>query len=491
MALGAGRVQVVRQWLVESVLLGLLGALAGLVIAVFGVRLFAGFGLPPSIELGLNARVLAAALATGFGSGVLFGLAPALQFVRRDPMLTLRDDGGFVGAGGRASRLRGTLVVVQVALSFVLLVGAGVFGRALQKAYEADLGYSVDRMLLVDLSLAERYGADAGRAFYAEVLERVGALPGVMSAGAARVTVLSGDSRTAGVSTDGQPIRSDRSNSIPARTNVVSEAYLRTLGIPIVRGRGFELIDSAQAPPVAIVSRSLGERLWSGADPVGQTLVGQAGRLEVIGVVPDTVYVRANEADPRPFYYTPLAQTYENGVTLHVRTVGDDPLVVLPLVRETVLALDPRVELTNPRRLVDEYRESMSGLRTLTTLAGVLSGVAILLAAVGLYGVMAYFVRQRAPEVALRVALGATRSSIAKLVLARGARLVAFGAAIGIGGAAAGVRLIRGLPVKIEPTDPAAWIAVAALLALVGIAACAVPAWRALRVAPATVLRNL
>jgi predicted permease len=427
-------------------------------------------------------------------SGLVFGLAPALQFVRRDPMATLRDDGGFVGAGGRATRLRGTLVVVQVALSFVLLLGAGVFGRALQQAYTMDLGYSVDRMLLVDLSLGERFAPAEGRALYAAALERVATLPGVVAAGAARVTVLSGSSRTVGVSLDGEPIRPDRSNAIPVRTNVVSERYLDTLGVPIVRGRGFDATDYAEAPAVAIISRSLGETLWPGADPIGRKfggMLGLPGDVTVVGVVPDTVYLRATEADPRPFYYTPLTQIYENAVTLHVRTGGDDPLVVLPAVREAVRALDPRAELTNPRRLVDEHLRSMAPLRTLTTLAAVLSGVAILLAAVGLYGVMAYFVRQRVPEVALRVALGATRKAIAKLVLVRGAKLLGIGAVLGISGAAAGVRLLRGLPLKLEPTDPIAWLAVGVLLAIVGIVACAVPAWRALRVAPATVLRNL
>jgi predicted permease len=490
MALGAGRAHVARQWLVEAVLLGVLGAVVGLAFAAWGVRLFHGFGLPPSIEFGLNARVLALTLVTGIASGLVFGLAPVAQFVRRNPMATLRDEGGFAGAGGRAGRLRGALVVVQVALSFVLLLGAGVFVRALQQAYTLDLGYSIDRMLLVDLSLGERYSPDAGRALYAEALERIGALPGVESAGAARVTVLSGSSRTAAVSVDGEPVRSDFGNAIFVRTNVVSGGYLEALGVPIVRGRGFELTDHAQAPAVAIVARSLAERLWPGADPVGKTLTVQSGAFEVIGVVPDTVYLRATEAEPLSFYYTPLSQMYENAVTLHVRTAGD-PLALLPAVRQAVLALDSRAELTNPRRLVDEYVRSMSGLRTLTTLASVLSSVAILLAAVGLYGVMAYFVRQRLPEVALRVALGATHGSIAKLVLGRGAKLVLLGAAIGVGGAVAALRVARGLPFKLEPTDPVAWIAVGALLAAVGVAACAVPAWRALRVAPAAVLRNL
>jgi predicted permease len=490
MALGAGRAQVVRQWLAEAVLLGLLGAGVGLVFAWWGTPLLYGFGIPPAVDVALNGRVLALTLGTGVTTGLVFGLAPIAQLVRLDPAVGLRDRAGFVGTGGRAARARGALVVLQVALSFVLLVGAGLLARTLQEAYAADLGYTVDRMLLVDLSLDERYAGEAGRQLYADALERVNALPGVTAAGAARITVLTGRSRTMGVSSDGQPMRPDRSNMTPARVNVVSQGYLEALGIPILAGRDFDGSDGMQSPSVAIVSRSLAERLWPGEDPIGRMLVREAPLFEVVGVVPDTVYLRATEQEPLPFYYLPLSQQYEDTVTLHVRTAGE-PMGVLAAVRDTVRDLDPRVQISNARRLVDEFRSSMSGPRTLARLAGILSGVAILLAAVGLYAVLAYSVRQRAAEVGLRVALGANRLSIVKLVVGLGMRLVATGAALGVVGAIAAMRLVRNQLFGIEPSDPAAWIAVVALLILVGATACAVPVWRALRVPPATVLRNL
>jgi len=177
------------------------------------------------------------------------------------------------------------------------------------------------------------YSPQAGQAFYSSLLERVNKVPGVQAAGAARVTVLSGVSRTLGVSVDGQPIRLDLSNAIPVRANTVSDRYLATMGIPVIRGRGFESTDRPDSPRVAIISRSLADRLWPGAEAIGRTLVSSTGSAEVIGIVPDTVYLRATERDPRPIFYTPLRQNCESGVSLHIRTDGD-PLAILPAVRQ-------------------------------------------------------------------------------------------------------------------------------------------------------------
>ena len=388
MAIGAGRAQLVQQWLTEAVILGVLGAAGGLIVARWGTPILYGFGIPEGVDLSLSGRVFAFTLVTGVGTGLIFGLAPVFQLMRRDTLTALRGEGGAVATGARATRLRSTFVVLQVALSLVLLVGAGLFLRTVQRAYAVDLGYRVDRMLVAEISPGISYTPEAGQALYAELLGRLEALPGVAGAGAARVTVLSGGARTLPVSVDGQPPRQDRSNVIPARANVVSQGYLDAMGIPVVRGRTFLASDGPTSPGVVIVSRSLANRLWPNADPVGQTLISMS-RFEVVGVVPDTVYFSATERDPRPVFYLPLAQNYESGVTLHVRTAGD-PLAMLPAVRQSVRDLDPRLALTRPRRLLDEFDRSMTTQRTMAVFVGLLGGIALLLVSVGLYGVIAY-----------------------------------------------------------------------------------------------------
>jgi predicted permease len=488
MAIGAGRGQLVQQWLTEAVMLGVLGAAGGLIVARLGAPVLHGFGIPDGVDLSVSSRVLAFTLVTGVATGLIFGLAPVLQLIRRDTLTALRDEGGAVATGARATRLRSTFVVVQVALSLVLLVAAGLFLRTVQRAYAVDLGYRVDRMLVAEISPGASYTPETGQAFYAGLLGRLNGLPGVEAAGVARVTVLSGMARTLPVSVDGQPLRPDRSNAIPARANVVSERYLEAMGIPVVRGRGFQVSDVQTSPAVVIVSRSLADRMWPNADPIGQTLVSMS-RLEVVGVVPDTVYLSVTERDPRPVFYLPLTQNYESGVTLHVRTAGD-PLAMLPAVRQIVRDLDPRMVLTRPRRLVDEFDRSIAAQRTMATFVGLLSGIALLLAAVGLYGVLAYATRQRTPEVGLRLALGATPASILRLIVMHGARLMAMGAGLGFAGAFFSVRYVRNQLFGVAPTDPVTWLAVFALLALIGLAACVVPARRAMRIDPAAALRS-
>jgi len=489
MAMGAGRGQLLRQWLTEAVMLGLAGSAAGLLLALWAPSILRGLGIPESVDLSVNLSVLTFTLAVGVTSGLLFGIAPVLQFVRKDALSGLRDDGGAV-VGGRTARLRSAFVVVQVALSVVLMVGAGLLVRTLMQAYAVDLGYSVDRMLIAELPANEGYTQESGLALYDELLARVRALPGVTAAGAARVTVLSGNNRTVGISTDGQPLRDDRSNAMPIRVNVVSRGYLDAMGIRLLAGRQFDETDVSSSPRVAIISRALGERLWPGSDPIGRVMLWEDGPLQVIGVVPDTVYLRSTELEPRPFFYLPLSQNYENGVALHIRTAGD-PLSLLNAVRQVTRSLDPNLALSRPRRLVDDFEGSVETERLLAKLSTMLSGLALLLAAVGLYGVMAYTVKQRRREVGLRLALGATPAEIVQLIVGRGARLVAIGAGLGLIGATASVRFVRAQLFGVEPSDPVTWLSVCVLLLVVGLIACGIPARRAMTLAPASVLRDL
>ena len=487
-AIGAGRGQLVREWFTEAVLLGLLGSAAALIVAHWGIPILYGFGIPEGVDLGLNTRVLAFTLATGAIVGLVFGLAPAVQLIRAGAVAALRDEGVTVGNGLRATRARSAFVTVQVALSLMLLVAAGLSLRTLQHAYAVDLGYRVDRMLIATIEPGDRYTAVRGQEFYSDVLNRLNSLPGVVAAGAARVIVLSGTARTMPVSVDGQPLRPPFSNAIAVRANVVSAGYFEAMGIPIVRGRTFDTTDLRTSPHVAIVSRSLADRLWPNTDAMGKTLVSMSPYV-VVGVVPDTVYRSTTDRQPLPIYYVPLSQNYEASVSLHVRTAGD-PMAIVPAVRRIVREVDPRVVLGTPRRLEDEFSRSLIRERTMVRFVGSLSGISLLLAAVGLYGVLAYATRQRTTEIGVRLALGATPASILNMVVRRGLWLVVVGATFGLIGAFVAARFVRALLFGVEPTDPVTWIAVSTLLMLVGLVACAIPARRAMRIAPAAALRS-
>ena len=255
LAVGASQGQLVRQWLTEAVLLGVIGAAMGLVLVSWAPSVLRGLGIPETVDLSVNLNVLAFTLGVGVTCGLVFGLGPVFQFARQDALTGLREEGSTATTGVGVTGLRSAFVVLQVAVSLVLLVGAGLFVRTLMQAYSVDLGYDVDRMLIADLALGEEYSPESGQALYDQVLERVSSLPGVVSAGAARVTVLSGSSRTVGVSVDGQPIQEDRRNAIPVRTNVVSRDYLDAMGIRVTGGRQFDSTDVQSSPRVAIISQ--------------------------------------------------------------------------------------------------------------------------------------------------------------------------------------------------------------------------------------------
>ena len=491
MAVGAGRSRLVRQWLTESVLLGLAGAAGGILLTVWGRPVLHQFGIPESVPLGVNGRVLLFALVAAVGSGLLFGLAPIVHTLRSDTIAAMREEGGAVASGARSTRLRGAFVVAQVALSLVLLVGAGLFLRTLHAATAVPLGYRIDNVLLGEVNLDVRgYAPAAGQQVYARILERAAALPGVESAAAARVTVLSGAARTHAVSTDGLPLREDGSNAMDVRGNTVTEGYFETLGIPIVRGRHFLPSDAAGAPPVAIISERLVTRLFPGADPIGRMIrFGNTMEHQVVGVVPDTVYRRGIEQNAPPTAYVPLAQSYESGMTLHIRTSGNPNDLVAPL-RRALQEIDPQLVLNRPGTLGDLFVQSVGDQRMMAILVGASGALALILAAVGLYGVMAHMASQRTNEIGIRLALGAQPGSILQLMLGEGLRLVLVGSVIGLAGAFAGVRYLETQLFGVSPTDPLTFTLVCTMLLAVGAAACVVPALRAMRVNPAIALRT-
>jgi putative ABC transport system permease protein len=490
-AVGASRSRLVRQWLTESLLLALVGGVCGLALARWGAPLLHLAGIPPEIALEVNRRVLFFTFAAAAASGVLSGLAPVLHTLRSDTITALRDEGGSIATGVRAARWRRAFVVFQVAVSLMLLVGAGLFLRTLRNAHAIDLGYQLDSTMVADINLDVRgYSQEAGGVVYRQILERLRSAPGVAAAGAARVTVLSGGARTVSVSLDGQRIREDLGNNLDVRLNVISDGYLQALGIPVLRGRDFPPADSPQSMQVAIVSQSLAARLWPGQEPLGKAIGDGVTSDTVVGVVPDTVYRSALEREAPPFYYVPLAQNYEAGVGLHVRAVDGDPLALLSTVRSVVHDVDPRVAVARPQRLRDVFDQSIASQRMMATLVGAFGALALLLAVVGVYGIMEHVATQRRAEIGIRLALGAGPASIFSLILVEGLRLVGIGTAIGLTAAFATTRYIQTLLFGVDPLDATTFIAVSIVLTATATLACLIPARRAMRVDPLVAFRE-
>lgn len=496
-AIGASRARLVRQWITESVLLGACGSIAALVVVWLATPLLHSFVFPEAVDLSMNARVFGFTLIGGLGSGLLFGLAPALQVRRRDTVTSLRAEGGSVASGARAARMRGAFVMLQVAVSLVLLVGAGLFLRTLNNAYSVDLGYRIDRVLVASLNLqAGGYfeggpqGIDAGVAVYENILSRIEALPGVAAASAARMTVLSGGHRATAVSTDGRPLQKDQSNALSVRANVVSHRYFQTMQIPVLRGRAFEASDGPATARVTVVTKSLADRAWPHQEPIGKTFWDERRQFQVVGVVPDTVYTSTVERERRPTYYALLAQNFESGVTLHVRA-ADSPMALAPGIREAVRQVDSQLTVERPQLLGDVLDRTLSTQRMLATLVGLFGAVALLLAALGVYGVMTNLATQRTPEIGLRLALGAPPASIIRLLLAQSVRLLGIGALIGLTGAFLGTRYIESQLFGVTATDPVTFVSACVVLAIAGVAASLIPTLRALRIDPVSALRRV
>ena len=493
-AIGASPGRLVRQCLAESVLLALLGSVGASLVAWLGAPLLHVFVIPEAVDLSVNSRVLGVTFGMAVGSGLLFGLAPVVQTLGRDTIGSLRDEGGAVATGTRAARLRGAFVILQVALSLMLLVGAGLFLRTLGNAYSVDLPYQTDRTLVAALNLDVRgysQEPEKGLGVYEQILSRVAALPGVVAAGAARMTVLSGGARSTAVSSDGRPIERDNSNALGVRANIVSHRYLETMNIPIIRGRSFGSDDGPGRPRVSIVSQSLVETLWPNDDPIGKALWDEGNhRQTVVGVVPDAIYASTVERDEPPTVYLPLAQNYESAVTLHVRAAGD-PRSLVPAIRDAVREVDNQLVVERPELLRHVLDRTLSKERMMAALIGAFAGIALLLTIVGLYGVMAHAAGQRTAEIGIRVAMGAQPASIVALIIAHGLRLLAIGSALGFVGALVSTRLIATQLFGVTPHDPLTFAAVGAVLATTGLIACAIPALRATRVDPITALRRL
>jgi len=499
LAMGAARGRLVRQLLTESVVLSIAGGAAGLGFALVAFRLLVSFELPGDIsiawlELGLNGPVLLFTLAVSLMTGLVFGSIPALQASRPNLVPALKDEAG--QAGGRGSRLQGVLVTAQVGLCLVLLIGAGLFIRALKSALESDLGFRPAGALAVSLDLGtEGYELEGARAFYQRLLERTRGLPGVEAAALAMVVPVSPGGVRIGVQVEGYQPGPDEDMEIDL--NVVSPGYFRTLGIPLLAGRDLEDRDRGDAARVAIVNETLVRRFWPDSDPLIRRISfdGGANWVDVIGVVADGRY-RGLDESPRPYIYLPIDEAFgfaglrQMNLVARADARAESATALAPALRDIVRALDPSVPLFNVRPVEQQVRELLLPQRMGVTLLSFLGGLALVLATLGIYGVVAYGVSQRSGELGLRAALGARPSDLVRLVV-RGSMLpVVAGLALGLWGAWMLSDAAEAFLYEVSPADPLTYVAVSVLLLTVALLASYVPARRATSVDPASVLRR-
>ena len=488
-ALGAGRARLVRQLLTESLLLGLLGGAGGLLLALWGTQLLMAFEppvpVPVALDLDIDWRVIGFTTALALATSMLVGLAPALAASRPDLASALRDDAGAGGSHG--GRFRRSLVVAQVTLSLVLLVGAGLFLRSLQSAAAIPLGFDPSGVLTmsVDLQL-QGFGEAREREFQRALLERVRALPGVTAASLAvelPLGLMGGTRR--GITIDGYAAQAGEDTEVS--TTTVAPGYFEAMRIPLLRGRTFDDRDAPGAPGAVIVNQAFARRYWPGQDPLGKTIRMGDGALAVVGLVADGKYVTLGE-EPRPFFYLPLLQDHASSATLIAR--AGDPVAALASVREVVRGLDRDLPVHDVKTLTDHLSLSLLPARLAAAVLGVIGLVALGLAGLGLYGVITYSVAQRTREIGLRVALGARRRDVVRLIVGQGMKLTAIGLLLGLVLAGAAARALSSLLYGVSPGDPATFAGVTALLAGVALLACYLPARRAARVEPMTALRH-
>ncbi|HEX8694475.1 MAG TPA: ABC transporter permease [Longimicrobium sp.] len=492
-SLGARRGRIVRQLLTESLLLAGLGGAAGLLVAIWTGNLLLRFpppsGVPVRLDTGPDARVLGFTLAVSLLVGLVLGLVPGLRASRPELVSALKAD---ARAGGPARLgLRGLLVAGQVALAVVLLAGAGLLVRTLRNLEHTDLGYGARSVLLASVDLeGTGWEPERGRRFYAELLERVGAEPGVDAASlATTITPNPGGSNVSGVTIPGYTPAGDELVSFDL--NVVAPGYFATLDIP-VRGRDFTPADREGAPRVAVVNETMAKRYWPNGNAVGQRIVlgtdSTAPSVEVVGIARDGKY-RTLREEPRANAWFSVLQSWRPTMTLLVRS-RRDPAELAAAVRREVAALDPRVPVFEVRTLKEHIGVATAQERLAATLVSLFGALALVVAAVGIFGVLAWLVVERTHELGVRMALGATRASVIRLVLARGLALAGAGAAVGVAAAFGLTRLVSSLLYGVSPSDPLAFALATALLLGTAALASYLPAARAARVDPMVALRS-
>jgi macrolide transport system ATP-binding/permease protein len=506
LAIGATRWRIVRQLLTEGVLLATLGGVAGLLLAWWTARTISAAppptgALPITPQFSIDLRVLLFTLGLSLVSGVIFGLAPALRASKPALIPALKHDAAAFFERTRMFSLRNLLVVTQVALSVVLLIAAGLFLRSLWQAQTIDPGFDAQKIVGLPLNInLLRYTKVQGREFYREVTERVEAIPGVESASLARIAAVSGNSSVRSLLIEGRAgsdnqFRSDNSgpvaeNNDSVSANVIGPKYFQTMGIPLLQGRDFNTQDTEDHPPVVIVNEAFVRRHFPNADALGKRLSfnGPKGPWrEIVGVVRTSKYRSLGEA-PTPVTYVALQQNHETGMVLHVRT-RVDPSSVAGAIRNEVQSLEKNLPIGNPELMSERVANSLYAARMGAIMLAVFGGLALLLASIGLYGVMSFAVARRTRELGIRVALGARPGDVFRLVLRQGMTLVIAGLVLGIDVAAAVTRLLASFLYGVSTTDALTFTAIPVLLTFVALLACYLPARRATKVEPLVALR--
>jgi macrolide transport system ATP-binding/permease protein len=492
-AIGASRGRLLKQLLTEGLILAGFGAAGGLVVAYWCrhalVLLFpARGGVSMHLPGEMDWRVLAVSAGVCLIATLVVGLVPALQSGKIDLAGALKSDSaGVVGGRGRGW-IRSGLVVVQVSLSFVLLVGAGLLLQSLQKIRTSSPGFSTHGVLSTAVDLASAgYDLQSAQTFRDELLDRVKALPGVESAAFARATPLGyGSYSESPIAVDGYQPPPEEQPAV--EYNEVGEDYFVTMGIPLLSGREFTRADDEKGALVAVVNETMAKRYWSGKDPIGERVQVKGRWMRVVGVAKDSKYQSVRET-PKPFFYVPWRQNASVGSGMYIRTPLSAETMATAVARE-VRALDGRLALYEMITMQEQVDRSTSAQLVAVTLVGVLGGLALLLAAIGLYGVMSYAVSQSSRELGLRMALGAGASNVLRLVMSRGLGLMLGGVLLG-GAVALGLtRLMGNMLYKVSPRDPVAFGAAFAVMTIAALAACCLPAWRAARTDPARALRD-
>lgn len=492
-ALGAGRLRIIRQLLTESVLLAVLGGAVGLFLAYWATELLWAFRPPffnqNDLSLKLDGRVLAYTTLISLLTGIIFGLAPALQSTRTDLVTELKERSGPPKQTRQRFNLRNLLVVSQVALCLVALIGAGLFLRSLSNAQRLNPGFETEKLMVMSFDLgAQGYNETRGREFDKQVQARVEGIPGVHSAAVASNGPLNpGFLRS--VFIEGQePPAGGR--GILTLVTTVGTKYFETMGIPVLRGRDFGAADQETSVKVVVINEAFARRFWPGEEAIGKRFkfFGDDFQSEVVGVVRNSDSVNLGE-DPRPLAYLPLSQSYAAFVTLIVRTDGD-PKTVLATVRREVQALDPNLPLVAVSPISEVLDQVLWAPRMGAALLAVFGLLALVLAAVGIYGVLAYSVSQRTHEIGLRMALGAQRGDVLKMIVRQGMTLTLIGVVVGLAVAFLVTRFMESLLYGVAATDPLTFTGVSLVLAAVALLATFIPARRATRVDPMIALRH-
>jgi putative ABC transport system permease protein len=498
LALGASRWRMFRQMLTESLLLALAGGVTGLLLSFWAVKLLRD-GMPEDFAklipgfgyLGVNRAVLLFTLAVSMLTGILFGSVPAWQSSRLDINSILKEGVKSDSLGGSRHRFRSALVVTEVALSLVLLIGAGLMIRSFVAMLRDDIGFNPNQVLSFQIGLPEeKYPREKCRSFYDQLLKRLESLPGVVAAGAIDILPMSGGGTNSSFEVIGRaPF--EKNNEPHVNMYVVASGYFRAIDVQLRRGRDFSTGDNERASGVAIVNEVFARRFFQNQEVIGQKVKLSAlgdESLEIIGVIGD---IKNNDLDrlPSPSCYVPHAQYPQSGMGIVVRS-GSDPMALAAATRNEVMALDPTQPVSNLKTIAQVIHERTSPKRVMTVMMGVLAGIALLLAAVGIYAVMYSVVSQRTYEVGVRLTLGAQGHDILRLITGQGLKLIVIGLVLGTAGAVALTRIMSPFLYGIAATDPQTFILTPLLLTSIAMLACWIPSRRAAKVDPMVALRR-